>query len=362
MAKQVANVNSIHNAILKGISDDYQKTQGFPVYDLTRGIAIGIEELENIAYDTAYKQDVDNLTGDFGELDNFITQRTGQTRTKSVKAVGEITIVTGQGSILEGDLFETELGVQFESVETKYVNKGDKVQIRAVNGGISGNVPQNSIILTPVTIQGISEITNEESTHGGYDEETDDAFRTRYYELLRTPVNGVNANTYVVRAKEVDGVLASRCIPIWNGKNTVKVIIIGNDYKPADETLIKAVQDYIDPNKNGDGSGTAPIGAVTTVVSAKAKTINVTIKNLKIASYADETTVKQEIKYVINRYIKSTVFTQDYLSVAKLASIIMTVNGIEDYSNLLVNGGHTNVTFNNDECGVLGEITYEVSE
>lgn len=356
MAKQVANVNSIHSAILKGISDGYQKTQGFPTYDLTRGIAIGIEELENIAYDTAYKQDVDNLTGD--ELDNFIVQRTGQTRTKSVKAVGEITIVTGQGSILKGDLFETELGVQFESTETKYVKKGDTVAIQAVEGGASGNVPQDSIILTPVTIQGISEITNKENTHGGYDEETDDAFRIRYYELLRTPINGVNANTYVVRAKEVDGVLGARCIPIWNGKNTVKVIIIGNDYKPADTELIKAVQDYIDPNMNGDGSGTAPIGAVTTVVGATPTNINITIKGLQIESGYSEDTVKQDIKDRLDRYIKSTVFNTDYISVAKCASEIMQVDGVKDYSNLLLNGEHTSITMGNDECGVLNEVIY----
>lgn len=358
--KQVASLDNIHRSMLNSISDDYQKTQGFPTYDLTRGIAIGVEELENIAYETAYKQDVDNLTGD--ELDNFITQRTGQTRTQSVKSVGELTITEGVANILVGDLFETESGIQFKSTESKFVRTGDKLAIQAVNGGNASNVGANSINRMPVTIQGLVSFTNEQPTHGGYDEETDEAFRSRYYELLRTPINGVNANTYVVRANEVNGVMGARCIPIWNGINTVKVVIIGSDYKPADETLIKAVQDYIDPNKNGDGSGTAPIGAVTTVVSATAKTINITIKDLKIASYADETTVKQEIEDIINRYIKSTVFTQDYLSVAKLASTIMTVNGIEDYSNLLVNGGHTNVTFNNDECGVLGDITYETSE
>ena len=210
-----------------------------------------------------------------------------------VKSVGELTITEGIANILVGDLFETESGIQFESIENKFVRTGDKLAIQAVIGGNDSNVCANSINRMPVTIQGLVSFTNEQPTHGGYNEETDDAFRDRYYELLRTPINGVNANTYVVRAKEVDGVMGARCIPIWNGINTVKVVIIGNDYKPADETLIKAVQDYIDPNKNGDGSGTAPIGAVTTVVGATAKTINVTIKDLKLASYADESTVKQ---------------------------------------------------------------------
>lgn len=354
--KIVASLDNIHQSMLNNIDDSYQKTQGFPTYDLTRGIAIGVEELENIAYDTAYKQDVDNLTGD--ELDNFIVQRTGQTRTKAVKAIGELTIIQGTANILEGDLFETESGIQFRATESKFVRNGDKLAIEAVIGGQSGNIGSNSITRMPVTIQGLTSFTNEESTHGGYGEETDDAFRDRYYEMLRTPINGVNANTYIVRAKEVDGVMGARCIPIWNGVNTVKVVIIGNDYKPADSELVKAVQNYIDPNKNGDGSGTAPIGAVTTVVSATSVEVGIEITGLKCSDYTHVDDVKQLIKENLDRYIKSIVFKQDYISVAKIASVIMQANGVEDYSNLTVNGGHTKITLKNDECPVLGGVYY----
>lgn len=354
--KIVASLDSIHQSMLNSIDDDYQKTQGFPTYDLTRGIAIGIEELENIAYDIAYKQDVDNLTGD--DLDNFVEQRTGQTRTKAVKSIGEITILEGMANILEGDLFETESGIQFESAESKFVRVGDKLAIQAVVGGQASNVSANSINRMPITIQGLVRFTNEEPTHGGYDVETDEAYRDRYYEKLRTPVNGVNANTYVIRAKEVDGVLGARCIPIWNGVNTVKVVIIGSDYKPADTNIIEAVQDYIDPNKNGDGSGTAPIGAVTTVVSATPVKISVEITGLKLADYAHEDTVKQEIKNSVDRYIKSIVFKRDYVSVAKVGSVIMQVSGVDDCTNVTVNGGHVSIKIANDECPVLNGVTY----
>lgn len=352
-----ASVDTIHTNMLNGIDDSYQKTQGFPTYDLTRGIAIGVKELEDIAYNTAFKQDVDNLTGD--ELDSFIFQRTGQTRTQAVHSVGELTIIEGSGYILVGDLFETESGIQFESTESKSVKTGDTIGIRAVIGGQAGNVGSNAIVKMPVTIQGIVSFTNTEPTHGGYEIETDDAYRSRYYELLRTPINGVNANTYVVRAKEVDGVSGARCIPTWNGVNTVKVVIIGNDYKPADTELVNSVQQYIDPNKNGDGSGTAPIGAVTTVVSATTQTINVKITSLTIADYANLDSVKHDITNAIDRYIKSIVFQKDYISVAQIASVIMQVNGVEDYSNLMINGGHVNISIAVDECPVLGVIAYD---
>ena len=35
-----SDVNKIHSDMLENISNDYQKTQGFPTYDLTRAFAI----------------------------------------------------------------------------------------------------------------------------------------------------------------------------------------------------------------------------------------------------------------------------------------------------------------------------------
>lgn len=350
-------LDTIHQNMLNNIDDSYQKTQGFPTYDLTRGIAYGVEELENLAYETWLKLDIDNLTGD--DLDNFVEQRTGQVRTKAVKAIGEITITEGTANVLVGDLFETATGVQFESTESKLVRTGDKLAVQAVVGGLSGNVATGAIDRMPVTIQGLISFTNEEPTHGGYDVETDNAFRQRYYELLRTPINGVNKNTYIVRAKEVDGVLGARVIPIWNGVNSVKVVIIGNDYKSADEELIKAVQDYIDPNKNGDGSGTAPIGAVTTVVGATPVTVAIEIKNLTIYDGYNLETVKENIKNSIDTYIKSTVFNTDEVLIPRITQAIMTVNGVHSFDNLTLNGGHVNITIGNEECATLGDVTYD---
>ncbi len=34
-------INQIHNTILQGVPDDYQKTEGFPTYDITRGVSFG---------------------------------------------------------------------------------------------------------------------------------------------------------------------------------------------------------------------------------------------------------------------------------------------------------------------------------
>lgn len=347
-------LNDIHTLMLANIDNEYRKKQGYPTYDLTRGFAFGVKSCWDLAYDVAQKLDVENLQGD--ELELFISERTGLDRKQATKSTGEITIVNGNGSILKGDLFATEFGLQFVATESKEVHSGDSIQVESVIGGADTNVSIGEITEMPITLQGIYKITNNKPFTGGYDRETDIDYRNRYYTKLRTPVNGVNANQYIIWAESVDGVGKARCIPIWNGINTVKVVLIGNDFKPASDDLVKRVQNYIDPKKNGDGSGVATIGAVTTVVKATQKNVNVDIYGLVVKGQLEET--KEAIKQNLDRYIKTNAFNKDYISLAKIGLVIAETPNVEDYKEIRMNGGHESLTLQQDECAVLGEVTY----
>lgn len=349
------NTNEIHNLMLSDIPNDWNKSEGYPIYDITRGFSFALEELDSKIEDVKRKQSVKNLTGI--DLETVIEERTGLTRKTGVKAVGRIKIVSGQGTVLKTDLFATENDIYFQSLEAKDVKAGDYVMVECTEGGLVGNVPVGSITVVPKTITGISQIINDEPTAGGYDTETDESLLVRYFDLLRNPVNGVNCNQYVSWANSVAGVGGARCIPIWNGKNTVKVVVIGNDYKPASENVVKLVQDYIDPYKNGDGAGVATIGAVTTVASATPTPIKVTIKGVKFSG--DVATLKAEIKDTIDRYIRQSAFNTDYVSIAKIGALIIDIDGVTDFKELLLNDAHDSITINNDSCGVLSEVVYE---
>lgn len=348
------SLNDIHNLMLANIDNEYRKRQGYPTWDLTRGFAYGVKSCWDLAYDVAKKLDVENLNGE--ELDTFISERTGLDRKQATKSKGEITIVQGNGSILKGDLFATVDGIQFVATESKEVHAGDVVKIESVMGGQVTNASINEITEMPVTLQGIYKITNNKACTGGYDRETDTDYRERYYIKLRTPVNGVNANQYVLWAEEIDGVGKARCVPIWNGINTVKVVLIGNDFKPASEDLVTRVQNYIDPNKNGDGSGVATIGAVTTVVAATQKNVDITIYGLKVSGALEET--KNAIKENLDRYIKTSAFNKDYISLAKIGLVVAETNNVEDYREIRLNNSHESLQLQQDECGVLNEVTY----
>lgn len=347
-------LDDIHSLMLANIDNEYRKRQGYPTYDLTRGFAYGVKSSWDLAYNTALKLDVENLEG--SELDLFISERTGLDRKRATKSKGEITIVNGNGSILKGDLFATEQGIQFVATESKEVHSGDTVNIESVVGGSNMNVGVNEITEMSITLQGIYKVTNNAPLTGGYDAETDADYRERYYTKLRTPVNGVNANQYTLWAESVDGVGKARCIPIWNGINTVKVVLIGNDFKPASDDLVNRVQAYIDPNKNGDGSGVATIGAVTTVVKATTKNVNIDIYGLKVNGNLE--TTKEAIKTNLDRYIKTSNFNRDYISLAKIGLVIAETKNVDDYREIRLNNSHDSLTLNKDECGVLNEVTY----
>lgn len=347
-------LNDIHKLMLANIDNEYRKRQGYPTYDLTRGFAFGVKDCWDLAYNTALKLDVENLEGN--ELDTFISERTGLERKQATKSKGEITIVQGNGSILKGDLFATEQGIQFVATESKEVRNGDTVSIESVVGGQFNNVGIGEVTQMPVTLQGIYKVTNNSVLTGGYDKETDIDYRERYYTKLRTPVNGVNANQYVLWAESVDGVGKARCIPIWNGINTVKVVLIGNDFKPASDDLVQRVQNYIDPNKNGDGSGVATIGAVTTVVKATTVNVNIDVYGLKVSGALEET--KTAIKNNLDRYIKTSAFNKDYISLAKIGLVIAEIPNVEDYREIRLNGSHDSLKLQLDQCGVLNEVTY----
>lgn len=349
------SIDTIHNTMLQNIPNEWNKSEGYPVYDITRGFSFALDELDARIETIKKQQSVRNLSG--SDLEKVIEERTGLTRKTGVKAVGRVKIVSGQGTVLKTDLFATENDIYFQSLEAKDVTAGDYVLVECTEGGLVGNVGTGTITVVPKTITGISQITNDEPTTGGYDTETDESLLERYFDRLRNPVNGVNCNQYIAWANSVAGVGGARCIPIWNGKNTVKVIIIGNDYKPASENVVKLVQDYIDPNHNGDGSGVATIGAVTTVMSAKTTPIKVTIKGVKFSG--DVNTLKAEIKDTIDRYIRQSAFNTDYVSIAKIGALIINIDGLTDFKELKLNDAHDSIQIENDACGVLSGVWYE---
>lgn len=338
--------------IRANISNDYEKTPGYLIWDVTEAVGQEMDLQEKSILEVAKKLDVDNLTGD--ELTKFVYQRKGVIRKAATYATGQIT-VTGTGTVTKGDLFETPNGVQFASTETVDITDSGTVNVKAVQAGNVGVVGSGTITQMPVTLAGISSCTNAEPTHDGYDAESDEALIERYYIALRTPPSSGNKYSYQNWTLEVEGVGAAEVFPLGHGENTVDVVIIDSEMQPASEQLVASVQLYIDPGSLGKGEGAAPIGAHCYVSAAEALNIDVTAK-LRISGTQSET--ESAVEDAIKKYLASIAFTGENVSYAQIGNAILDTAGVIDYESLTVNSGAVNISVPDRSVAILGTVVF----
>lgn len=336
-------------SMLNNTSDTYDKSIGSFTYDIEKAVAIELNEHEIMVDNVIKKIDVDNLSDD--ELNRFIYQRTGISRILATHASDEVRITTvGPTTINKGDLVAAE-DVFFEAAETVIIRTAGQhyIPIKAVNSGTVGNVPVGAINSFPTTLPNVTDVINERALVNGYPEETDTSLRNRYYDKLQRPGKAGNRFHYYEWARSVAGVGKVKVFPLWNGPLTVKVAILDINNEIATPQLIEDVFNYIETEK--------PFGAYVTVVTADELSVyisaNFTLKN----NYTfDE--VEPLIMERLEQYFKSISFDEDleYLSHAQIGRELLSVEGVDDYSNLTINGSDENVSIGELQVPIIRNV------
>lgn len=361
--------DEITSEILNNLPETYQKTVGFPIRDFIRALAILIDEiLQNIKTVLSW-QNIDNMTGE--TLRRWVFQRRGIEWKSATKATTVLT-TTGTGfNISKGTIIgESDTGLYFATVNDVVSDTGvEEIAVECTTAGAIGNIPIGSITKIPVTIDGLSTVYNNVEAIGGYDDETDASLRERYYEDLRLPIVSGNKNHYRQWAREITGVKDAKIKALWDGDNTVKVIILDENKLVASDNLVKQVQDYIDPYDLqdgvkvgwGEGNGQAPCGAYCTVESATAKELNITTTIELLAGY-DMATVENNVRNSINDYLKSIAFNeQGLVSYTQISAHILQASGVKDHTGMLINGDIENIrvsdTATSSEVAILKTLT-----
>ena len=350
----MSTASEILQQLLQAMPDSYQKTIGFPTYDLLAAMSLRMEGTDAEVAAARAQLNPENLTGD--DLDGFIYPRSGLDRRQATFAHG-VVHVTGTGLVPEGTLFESGGGVQFYATAGVMIEGEGDVPVTCRQDGAAGNLPAHSVTQMPVTIQGISSCDNPAPMEGGYDEEDDAAYYERYLLKLRTPATSGNIYHYMTWALEVSGVGRVKVFPLGHGDNTVDVVLVDSEGQPADEALVEEVQAYIDPESTGEGYGQAPIGAECYVSAATPKQIAISCTVTKLAGAGEDDTVTEAIKTAVAAYLAGIAFEQDYVSYGQIASAVLDAEGVLDFENLLVNNGTANVQLGERECPVLGNIS-----
>lgn len=355
---------NIKKEMLDSISNKVDKGEKSLTHDAIGPAAIKFAEAYINLQSVADKIDIKNLEGE--ELERFIYQRTGITRKPATKAATTVFISGQEGAkISQGDLVGADT-VNFISTEDKTIDLTGQMEVlvECEEPGTIGNVPAGAIKYFPVSIAGLVSVSNPEPVTNGYSAESDESLLERYYERIRTPATSGNKYHYLNWAKEVVGVGDARVFPLWDGPNTVKVVIIDSNKQPAGSELVAQVQEHIDPGITGLGDGQAPIGAFCTVVSAAGKAINIAVTIARDTNYSLEQ-VKTNIESNVTEYLRSIAFKTDNnnnplpVSYAKVGALILESQGVLDYQDLKINGGITNIAISDEEVAILGEVVLE---
>lgn len=273
----------------------------------------------------------------------------GVDRKPSVIAKGEVTFTGPQGQYIpKGTQVRTDDGVYFVTInDVTLTSESAKKSVEAVLGGGSGNVGSGEINTIVGDLAGVLTVTNELAFNNGIDEETDESLLQRVYDKVRKPATSGNIHHYEQWAREVAGVGAVRVYPTWNGPNTVKVVLLGDDKRTPSQTIINEATKHIEEER--------PVGASVTVVGATEVLIDITA-DLTLSPDATISEVQTAIETALHEYLEPLAFKDPTVRYNRIAAIILDIPTIVDYENLTVNGGTANIEITDEQVAVLGTV------
>lgn len=189
------------------------------------------------------------------------------------------------------------------------------------------------------------------------DEEDTESLRTRYLNSFDSNPFGGNRQDYKEKTDALDGVGGTAVIPVWNGGGTVKLIIIDSNFNVASSTLVKTVQEAIDPSPQGTGMGIAPIGHTVTVVSATALTIEVKVRVTLNEGYT-WSQIKDKATEVLQGYFlemrKAWENGNLIVRVSQIENRLLNLDGVLDVADTQLNGVSGNLALSTEQLPVLG--------
>ncbi|MDI0265497.1 baseplate J/gp47 family protein [Clostridioides difficile] len=360
---------AIHERMLSNFQD-VSTLEGDFIYDTTRPTAEEVAQLKQLGLQNNLKIAFPQTS--YGIYLEWLGECKGVFKNQPTKATGVITFTGVQGTIIaKGTVVTTvatdeKQSIEFELLETKSIGENETVDIKAEcrETGTIGNVSQNTVTVLLGSINGIKSVNNKEDFKGGTDIEDEEHFRERVLVAEQEDKLSGASSDYIRWAKEVAGVGYAYVVPEWNGAGTVKVLILDKNRKAATQELIDKVQEYIYPLNISEGEnrdGKAPIGALVTVVTPETLLINVKASFIFSNSFSEET-VLNNLKAKIDKYLDKIDLggTVSYNAIqAIVGSMMLTDEGIQDFSNLTINDVKENIKLQDQVVGV-GEIVNEV--
>jgi uncharacterized phage protein gp47/JayE len=317
-------------------------------------ITADVDKQEGGLIRTAMSPCIQELAYYYVQLDGWIDLVTGD------KAIGEYLdrVVADYGIIRKAATYAVrkvttsgavDIGTRWSFSDTTYIitalQDANEYSATCEQPGIIGNTYSGAL----EALDDIGDVTATltDIITPGEEIETDDALRSRFYEQIRTPSTSGNAANYKKWALEVTGCGDAKIFPLWDGAGTVKVLVV-DENMTIDAALPATVATYIETVR--------PIGAAVTVNSPTSKLINITA-NVELDGSKTLADVQTLFMASTTAYLKGLVFDDYSVSYAKIGSLLLATDGVQDYNTLMVNGDTANITIGNTEMPLVGTTT-----
>ncbi|MTV47770.1 baseplate j family protein [Heliobacillus mobilis] len=349
---------AIMRRMLARIPADIDKSPGSFIWDALAPMAAELAQVKiemgrmlNRAFiqsDDCYGPYVKMIAATRGLIPKSCTNATGILH---VSGVPGTLIPEGTIAATTADLQRKIPSILFRTKEDGYIGEDGTIDIaiEALEAGVTGNVAAEKIVLLLSPISGVSAVTNISPTSGGTPDENDTELKARFFELVQKPITSGNVYHYLHWAKEVPGVGGAKVFPLWNGPGTVKVAVIDANKEPASTELVERVYYHIEQLR--------PIGASVTVSSAKAMSINIT-GTLVLENTTTLEVIKTAFTEACVCFFRTIAFQTNSVSIAKVGSLLLSIPGVIDYSDMKMNDSLGNVALGEDGVPVLGLVSF----
>lgn len=332
--------DEILTELQQNVGNDASSYEGTFTYDVLASNSIEFAKQE-VEREQAYKAMFARTS--WGEYLEMRAEEHGIFRRQAVKAKGTVT-VSGNGTVPQGSVFQTATGIAFYTTKAASITQAGNIPIECSTAGTTGNVKAGTITVIPMSIPGISSVTNADATYDGFDEEDDATLYNRFIFKVRQPATSGNVNDYIEWATSVAGVGHATVVPLWNGNGTVKVIITDSSGNPASSNLLTQVSTTIGTKH--------PIGATVSVVAPAILELHIALTPTKGKGDADA------IKTLLNNYLMSRNFGGGKVSYAVIGKMIIDdeSTNVTDYDSLTINGDTKNISLTDQQIPKVTEV------
>lgn len=286
-----------------------------------------------------------------GEYLNRHAAVRGLERREGTRAAGWISFeidqaLTHRVVVPEGTVCLSLGGLEFLTTQEAGIEAGEtscESFAMAREEGSAGNVPKGSICQMALAPAGIARCVNDEPFAGGSDREDDESLRARVIDSYGRLPNGSNSAYYEAEALNTEGISAARVFPKRRGLGTVDVVVASELGLPSERMLAEL---------SGRFASEREICVDVAVLAPEPVKVDIAAAVEVKTGYREEE-VLAEAAAAIRGLFRGGLLGKNLL-LAKLGSLIFSVEGVENY---VISTPSSDVEIREDQLPVAGTIT-----